>query len=68
MFWKKSSGYKKTGYFCKSIMANFTNTKYKEEGYFNAPGNGNGNAIFVLGNYGYMASGNKFYIFDLDIY
>ena len=31
MFWKKSSGYKKTGYFCKSIMANFTNTKYKED-------------------------------------
>lgn len=42
-----------------------TNTKYKEEGFFNAPGNGSGNAIFVSGNYGYMTSGNKFYIFDL---
>ena len=42
-----------------------TNLKYKEEGYFNAPGNGNGNAIYTLGNYGYMTSGNKFYIFDL---
>lgn len=42
-----------------------TNSKYKEEGYFNAPGNGNGNSIFVLGNYGYMTAGNKFYIFDL---
>lgn len=42
-----------------------TNSKYKEEGYFNAPGNGNGNAIFTSGNYGYMTSGNKFYIFDL---
>lgn len=42
-----------------------TNTKYKEEGYFNAPGNGSGNAIFVSGNYGYMTSGDKFYIFDL---
>lgn len=41
------------------------NTKYREEGYFNAPGNGNGNSIYVLGNYGYMTSGNKFYIFDL---
>ncbi|MEK7559664.1 MAG: hypothetical protein AAB521_05140 [Patescibacteria group bacterium] len=42
-----------------------TNTKYKEEGYFNAPGNGSGNAVFVSGNYGYMTSGDKFYIFDL---
>ncbi|HYM65489.1 MAG TPA: hypothetical protein VES68_03335, partial [Candidatus Sulfotelmatobacter sp.] len=42
-----------------------TNSKYKEEGYFNAPGNGNGNSIYVLGNYGYMTAGNKFYIFDL---
>lgn len=42
-----------------------TNTKYKEEGYFNAPGNGNGNAISASGNYGYMTAGNKFYIFDL---
>lgn len=41
------------------------NTKYKEEGYFNAPGNGSGDAIFVSGNYGYMTSGDKFYIFDL---
>lgn len=42
-----------------------TNSKYKEEGYFNAPGNGSGNTVFVSGNYGYMTSGNKFYIFDL---
>lgn len=42
-----------------------TNTKYKEEGYFNAPGNGSGNSVYVSGNYGYMTSGNKFYIFDL---
>lgn len=42
-----------------------TNSKYKEEGYFNAPGNGNGNSIYVSGNYGYMTSENKFYIFDL---
>src|SRR3989344_1653302 len=42
-----------------------TNSKYKEEGYFNAPGNGTGNAIYTLGNYGYMTSRNKFYVFDL---
>lgn len=41
------------------------NTKYKEEGYFNAPGNGSGDSVYVLDNYGYMTSGNKFYIFDL---
>lgn len=42
-----------------------TNSKYKEEGYFNAPGNGDGNSIYTSGNYGYMTSENKFYIFDL---
>nr|MBI5455686.1 prepilin-type N-terminal cleavage/methylation domain-containing protein [Candidatus Levybacteria bacterium] len=42
-----------------------TNSKYKEEGYFNAPGNGDGNSIYASTNYGYMTSGNKFYIFDL---
>lgn len=42
-----------------------TNSKYKEEGFFNAPGNGNGNSIYVSGNYGYMTSADKFYIFDL---
>lgn len=41
------------------------NTKYKEEGYFDAPGNGSGESVFVSGNYGYMTSSDKFYIFDL---
>ncbi len=41
------------------------NGKYVESGYFNAPGNGSGNSIFVLGNIGYMTSGNKLYTFDL---
>lgn len=44
-----------------------TNSKYQEAGYFNAPGNGSANSVFVSGNYGYMISGNKFYIFDLSI-
>ena len=42
-----------------------TNSKYKEEGYFDAPGNGSGESIYTYGNYGYMTSGNKFYIFDI---
>jgi len=39
--------------------------KYEEIGYFNAPGNGNGNSVFVLGNIGFMTDGNKLYTFDL---
>lgn len=38
---------------------------YTEAGYFNSPGNGDGNSVYVAGNYGYMTSGNQFYIFDL---
>lgn len=39
--------------------------KYVESGYFDAPGNGNGDSIWVFGNTGYMTTGNKFYNFDL---
>lgn len=42
-----------------------TNSKYKEVGYFNAPGNSQGNSIYVTNNTGYMTAGDKFYIFDL---
>ncbi len=42
-----------------------TNSKYQQAGYFDAPGNGSGNTLSTSGNYGYMTSGNKFYIFDL---
>ncbi|OGG34949.1 hypothetical protein A2363_01870 [Candidatus Gottesmanbacteria bacterium RIFOXYB1_FULL_47_11] len=38
---------------------------YVEAGYFDAPGNGNGNSIFVSGSVGYMTSGSQFYTFDL---
>ncbi len=39
--------------------------KYSESGYFNAPGNGNGNSVYVSGNTGYMTAGNTLYTFDL---
>lgn len=41
------------------------NGKYVEAGYLNAPGNGNGNSIWVSGNTGYMTTGSKLYNFDL---
>ena len=42
-----------------------TNSKYKQEGYFDAPGNGSAETVFALGNYGYTTIGDKFFIFDL---
>lgn len=42
-----------------------TNTKYSKVGSFNAPGNTQGDSIFVSGIKGYMAAADKFYIFDL---
>lgn len=44
---------------------NPTTGKYSEIGYFDAPGNGNGNSVYVMGNIGYMTSGNTFYAFDI---
>lgn len=41
------------------------NTKFKEVGYFNAPGNGQGDSVFVAGTVGYMTDGNHFYTFDM---
>ncbi|MDP1743575.1 MAG: prepilin-type N-terminal cleavage/methylation domain-containing protein [Candidatus Amesbacteria bacterium] len=38
---------------------------YSEAGYFNAPGNDEGNSIFVAGNVGYMTDEDKLYTFDL---
>jgi len=46
-------------------LTHITNGKYSEAGYFNAPGNGTGNSVFVLDNIGYMTGGNKLYTFDL---
>ncbi len=46
-------------------IINLTTNPYSEAGYFNAPGNGDGNSIFVLGNVGYMTAADKLYTFDL---
>lgn len=42
-----------------------TNSLYKNVGYFDAPGQEEGNSIFVANNVGYMAAEDKFYTFDL---
>ncbi len=47
------------------VIVDLSNTPYSELGYFNAPGNGSGNSVFVSGNIGYMTAGNKLYTFDL---
>lgn len=41
------------------------NNKFLEAGYFDAPGNGVGNSVFVSGSIGYMTDGNTLYTFDL---
>jgi len=46
-------------------LGNQNNGTYSEAGYFNAPGNGDGNSVFVSGDVGFMTSGNKLYSFDL---
>lgn len=47
------------------VIISLASLPYTKVGTFNAPGNGSGNAIFVANNKGYMASNNKFYVFDL---
>lgn len=42
-----------------------SNNKYLEAGYFNAPGNGSSQSVYVSGNIGFMVSANKLYSFDL---
>jgi len=43
-----------------------TNSQFKEVGYFDAPGNTDGQSVTVYGNVGYMTTTNKkFYTFDL---
>jgi len=42
-----------------------TNSKYKEIGSINVPGNSNGDGIYVLSNKAYVLAGTKLYIFDI---
>ncbi|OGH47225.1 MAG: hypothetical protein A3A51_01705 [Candidatus Levybacteria bacterium RIFCSPLOWO2_01_FULL_39_10] len=46
-------------------IVNLTTTPYSEIGYFNPPFNQDGNGVFVVGNVGYMTTGNVLYTFDL---
>jgi hypothetical protein len=46
-------------------IINLTTTPYTEAGFFNAPGNGTGNSVYVVGTRGYMTDANKLYTFDL---
>jgi len=41
------------------------NGKFIESGYFNAPGHGAGDSIYVANSVGYMTDGDKLYTFDL---
>lgn len=41
------------------------NTKFLKTGYFDAPGNGDGLSVYVVGGVGYAVSDNTFYTFDL---
>jgi len=42
-----------------------TNSKYKEEGYFNVPGNVDGGSVITSGNVGFVTSGSNLYTFDI---
>lgn len=46
-------------------IVNLTTNPYSEAGYFNAPGNDEGDSVFVAGNVGYMTDENKLYTFEL---
>lgn len=46
-------------------IINLETTPYSDIGYFNPPFNQDGNGVFVVGNVGYMTTGNVFYTFDL---
>lgn len=66
VFGEANYGYIATDSNSKEVaVINIASTPYSEAGYFNAPGNGNGDAVYIVGNTGYMTSGNRFYNFDL---
>lgn len=45
-----------------------TNETFVKTGYFDAPGNSQGNSVFAKSTVGYMTAANKFYTFDLSSY
>lgn len=47
------------------IILNIGTTPFTEIGYFDAPGNGDGNSVYVQGTRGYMTHGNTLRMFDL---
>lgn len=46
-------------------LNNIVSGKYQEIGYFDAPGSGSGNSVYVVGNTGYMTVGSTLYSFGL---
>jgi type II secretory pathway pseudopilin PulG len=46
-------------------IINLSSSPYSEAGYFNSPGNGKADSIFVSGSVGFMTSGNSLYSFNL---
>lgn len=46
-------------------IINLTALPYSEVGFVDAPGNGNGKSVYVVGDVGYMTSGNTLYTFNL---
>lgn len=49
----------------EAVIINLSTNPYSEAGYFNAPGNTEGNSISVSGNIGFLTVGSKLYTFDL---
>jgi len=47
------------------VILDISQNPPSEVGYFNAPGNGNGTAVYVSGNVGYAATGFDLYVFDV---
>lgn len=46
-------------------LTNLVSGNYSESGYFDAPGNGSGSSVYVLGNIGYVTAGSTLYSVDL---
>lgn len=47
------------------VILDVSSSPFQEIGYFNAPGSGDGESVFVVGNRGYLAQGRELRVFDL---